>query len=94
MMQGDQADIYACGDTHVWHSVEGENAARGFLYWLIRSRGYKFIDSYGELLGYQPQDYGASITAIINPNATGPQRIRCFPDLEEAAAYLTFLRSK
>lgn len=90
----EEADIYACGHKHQWAINEGENAQRGFTYHLIRSRGYKFIDSYADQLGYGSQKYGASITAVINPVASGVRRIRCFSDLEEAAEFLTYLRGK
>lgn len=90
----EQADIYACGHKHEWACNEGENAARGFVYWLVRSRGYKFIDDYADQLGYGPQRFGASVTAVIDPSSEGPRRIRCFPELEEAAEFLTWKRSK
>jgi hypothetical protein len=90
----EQADIYACGHKHTWAINEGENAQRDFVYWLIRARGYKFIDSYSDQLGYGSQKFGATITAIIDPMVDGPKRIRCFPDLEEAAEFLTWKRSR
>lgn len=94
-MLQEEADIFACGHKHMWAINEGENAERGFLYWLIRARGYKFIDSYADQLGYASQKYGATITAIIDPSIKdGPKRIRCFSDLEQAAEFLTYLRSK
>ena len=73
---------------------EGENAQRGFIYHLIRARGYKFIDGYADQLGYGSQKFGASITAIIDPMVSGVKRIRCFPDLEEAAEFLTWKRAR
>lgn len=90
----EQADIYACGHRHTWAVNEGENAQRNFIYWLVRTRGYKFIDSYSDQLGYGSQRYGASVTAIIDPPGDGPKRIRCFPDLEEAAEFLKFKRAR
>lgn len=90
----EEADIYACGHKHQWAINEGENAQRGFVYYLIRSRGYKFIDSYADQLGYGSQKFGATITAVINPVANGARRIRCFSDMEEAAEFLTYLRNK
>jgi hypothetical protein len=93
-MLNEQADIFACGHKHEWACNESENAQRGFVYWLVRSRGYKFIDSYSDQLGYGSQKYGASITAIIDPTDGGTKTIRCFPDLAEAAEFLTWKRSK
>lgn len=93
-MMSEEADIYACGHKHQWMVSESENSLRQFLYWLIRCRGYKAIDSHAENLGYGSQQYGASITAIIDPSMDGPRRIRCFPDLEEAADFLKYKRAK
>lgn len=88
----EQADIYACGHKHTWAVNEGENAQRDFIYWLIRVRGYKFIDSYSDQLGHGSQKFGATVTAVIDPTSAGTKRIRCFPDLEEAAEFLTWKR--
>ena len=93
-MLQDQADIFACGHKHEWAINESENANRDFVYHLIRARGYKFIDSYADQLGYSSQKYGASITAIIDPSAGDTKRIRCFPDLPEAKEFLTWKRSR
>lgn len=93
-MLNEQADLYCCGHKHQWGINEGENANRDFVYWLLRSRGYKTIDSYADQLGYTSQKYGATITAVIDPAAGGVKRIRCFPDLAEAAEFLEFKRAR
>lgn len=93
-MQLEQADIYACAHKHSWAIKQGENAQRGFVYHLIRTRGYKFIDSYSDQLGFGSQQYGATITGIIDPAATGPTKIQMFADLVEAAKYLRHLRAR
>jgi hypothetical protein len=93
-MLQEEADIYACGHKHEWAINESENAARNFVYHLIRARGYKHIDSYADQLGFASQKYGASITAVIDPNASDTKKIRCFPDLPEAADFLAYKRAK
>lgn len=90
----EQADIYACAHRHCWAMHEEENAQRGFVYHLLRSRGYKYIDSYADHGMFGHQKFGASITAIIDPSGDGPRKIRCFPDVGEAAEFLTWKRSK
>jgi hypothetical protein len=90
----EQADIFACGHKHEWAINQSENAQRGFTYHLIRARGYKFIDSYSDQLGYPSQKYGASITAVIDPAVEGPRRISCFADLAEASEFLTWKRAR
>jgi hypothetical protein len=90
----EEAHIYACGHKHEWGMNTSEHAHRSFVYHLIRSRGYKFIDSYADTRGYGSQAYGASVTAVIDPTAGDPNRIVTFADLEEAASYLTYKRAK
>jgi hypothetical protein len=90
----EEADIYACAHKHQWAINQGENAQRKFVYHLIRARGYKFIDSYADQLGFGSQDHGASITAIIDPAVDGPKRISCFADLEEASEFLNWKRER
>ncbi len=93
-MMLERADIFACGHKHEWAINESENANRDFVYHLIRARGYKFIDSYSDQLGYGSQKFGASITAIIDPTGSDTKKIRCFPDLPEAAEFLTWKRAR
>ena len=62
---------------------------------LFKARGYKFVDSYAENLQFFPQESGAAITVIIDQDATAEAQImRCFPDLEEAADFLSWKRQR
>ena len=89
----DWAHIYVGGHTHNWGIHQEENAHRDFVYWLCRSRGYKFIDEYADRLGFAEQQEGASITAIINPDAKSMSGlIQCYADMDQAVDYLNFLR--
>lgn len=91
----DAAHIYVAGHIHQWGMHQEESADRDFVYWLVRARGYKFIDKYAELLGHESQQEGAAITAIINPDATSASGlIQCYADMDAAADYLVWLRSK
>jgi len=88
-----EAHIYAAGHTHNWAIHQEESASRDFTYWLIRSRGYKFIDDYATKLGHFPQAEGASITCIINPDSKSESGlIQAFADMEAASDYLAWLR--
>lgn len=89
------AALYICGHLHNWALHEEESASRGHIYWLARARGYKWLDAHQTVLGHDAQDYGASIVAVCNPQASQmPGRMRCFPDVEEAAEFLRYLRAK
>lgn len=90
----DQAHIYACGHKHTAALVNEENAERDFTFWLLRAKGYKDIDHYGDVLGHVGQKSGHSITAIIDPSKPDSQMVHCFQDMELAADFLTFKRSK
>lgn len=89
----DWAHIYACGHTHNWALHQEESASRDFVYWLARSRGYKYLDGYAERLGHQSQKHGASVMAVINPQGSSDvTRVQCFADIEQGAEYLKYLR--
>lgn len=89
----DWAHIYVSGHKHNWALHQEESASKEFVYWLARTRGYKFIDSHAERMGHQSQQFGASIMAVINPMAAGDvTRVQCFADLEQGADYLDYLR--
>lgn len=89
------AHLLVCGHKHNWACHHEESASRGFVYWLARARGYKFIDDHALKMGHQPQRYGAAITSIFNPDARDETGlVTCFADVAEAANYLTYLRSR
>jgi transposase-like protein len=91
----EEAHIYAAGHTHNWACHQEESASRNFVYWLIRSRGYKFMDDHSEKMGHDPQQEGAAITTIINPDArTKAGFVTAFADMDLAVDYLNFLRRK
>ena len=91
----DKAHIFASGHTHHWAMHQEENEHREFVYWLIRARGYKYIDEYGERLGHPGQQHGATISAIIDPEATSDVGfVQCFADVAEATEYLAWKRSR
>lgn len=89
-----EANLYIQGHHHDWGLYETEDPHRGTCYWVAKARGYKYIDSYASNLGYGAQQHGASITSIFDPEGSGPAFLRCFSDAEEAAAYLTWKRSR
>lgn len=86
----EEADVYVCGHTHNWALHKEESAARGFSYSLVRARGYKYLDSYGERLGYPPQQYGASIMTVFVPNRG---RHYNFEHPEDGITFLDALRA-
>lgn len=90
---GARADVYVDGHTHEWACTHQE-AEGGGTYWLLKARGYKFIDPYADLHGYFAHHYGATMAIIVNPAVDGPGRLHGFADLQEAADYLELIRKK
>ena len=91
----EMAHLYICGHKHNWALHQEESASRGFIYWLARARGYKFIDSFGESLGHFPQKEGASILSVHDPDATSMAGfMQCFADPEEGVDYLNWKRGR
>lgn len=89
-MTGHSADLFIAAHRHTFALAEEQDEHSGRVSWLARAKSYKAMDSYASVLGYgQAQDRGQSIAAVCDP-ATG--RMQCFSDLDQAAAYLTWLR--
>lgn len=93
-VMGGSAHLYIAGHKHNWALAQNECPHTHRIYWLARARGYKHIDTYGENLGFGSQKFGSSIVTVIDPQANDVNRVRCFADPEEGAAYLTFLRNR
>ncbi len=93
-LMNDWAHLYGAGHKHNWALAQNEHEHRGEIYWLVRARGYKVLDSYGERLGFGSQAHGHSILAVVDPSANGPGRVQCFSDPEEGAEFLAFKRRK
>jgi hypothetical protein len=92
---GISANLYVAGHRHNWALYEAESEEKpGYVYWAARARGYKFIDSHADKMGFGSQHYGATITAIIDPSAEGPSAIRCFPIMAEAVEFLEWKLSR
>ena len=87
-----QADIYVQGHHHEWASFQTEDG-NGKSYWALKARGYKYVDQYADVHGFDSQKHGASIIAIIDPERTGPSMVQCFADIAEGAALLKLKRA-
>jgi len=89
------ADLIIGGHKHTAALSCQEDVRRNRPTWYARARGYKMMDHYARNLGFPEQKHGQSIVSVINPQAKTTMSIsQCFLDPEEAAGYLTFLRSR
>lgn len=91
---GGIAHLYMAGHKHNWALAQHECPQTNRVYWLARARGYKYIDSYADRLGFGAQKSGASIVTVIDPKASPLNFVRCFSDPKEGADYLNFLRKR
>ncbi len=92
---GGDADILAAGHQHHWELFAGEDADKGHRpHWLVRARGYKFLDEYADRHQFASQQHGATIAAVVDPSRTGPAAVQCYADLAEAIEILGFKRKR
>ena len=90
-----EAHLYIAGHTHNWALHQEESASKHFTYWLARARGYKWYDDHAHVLGHEPQQEGATILAVFDPNSENQSsRVTCWADPFAGADYLEFLRAK
>lgn len=83
------------GHKHNWAIHERESPDRGYFMTTGRARGYKVSDGYARRLGFNEQEWGASLTWVCNPQAKNlASRCQMFRDVEAGNDYLQFLRKK
>ena len=90
-----EADILAAGHQHHWELFSGEDADKTTRpHWLVRARGYKYLDPHADRHQYASQQHGATIAAVIDPSRDGPAAVQCYADLAEAVEILEFKRQR
>ena len=90
-----EADILAAGHQHHWELFSGEDADKTSRpHWLVRARGYKFLDPHADRHQYASQQHGATIAAVVDPSREGPAAVQCYADLAEACEILSFKRQR
>jgi len=90
-----EADIYCAGHQHHWEIFCGEDADKTTRpHWLVRARGYKYLDPHADRHQYASQAHGATIAAVIDPSREGPAAVQCYADLAEAVEILEFKRQR
>jgi hypothetical protein len=84
------AHVYAAGHRHEWAITHNEDGERGESI-LLRARGYKSIDSYATVKGYESQSSGSTVCVVFDPNN---RTMNAFADLQEGAEFLTWKRAR
>lgn len=88
-------DIILSGHIHDWGSSLFEMAGfDGRCPLSVRVRGYKTIDEYAMVRGYQSARYGSSCLIIIDPNVEGPGRTHVCWDIAQGVDMLDALSSR
>lgn len=89
------ADILAAGHQHHWEIFSGEDADKTSRpHWLVRARGYKYLDPHADRHQYSSQQHGATVAAVVDPGREGPASIQCYADIAEAVEILEFKRAR
>ena len=89
----EEADVYVAGHTHNWALHTEENASRGFVYDIVRARGYKYLDDHADRLGFDSQAFGASVVTVFNPAAErADERLQTFRNLRLGIEFCRYLR--
>ena len=88
------ADLLLDGHLHDWGSSQFEMAAFNRVPLSIKVAGYKRIDSYANVNGYQSARYGSTCLVVIDPNMEGPGRLTPFWDVEQGIFTLDALISR
>lgn len=86
-------DLYVAGHRHTW-AVNQEESHDARSITTLRVRGFKAFDEYALSQDFTIDQYGPSITTVHDMAAHPPDRIKVFYDVEMAADYLAFLRSR
>tara|TARA_Y100000588_G_scaffold81218_1_gene85357 strand:+ start:3169 stop:4251 length:1083 start_codon:yes stop_codon:yes gene_type:complete len=86
-----RAHILTAGHIHQWGELTTEQR-HGRVSTALRVRGYKRCDEYAKQKGFYEQEHGYACVIVIDPESTGPGRIKVFWDIEQGCDYLTFIR--
>lgn len=88
--------VLACGHKHTSAYGVVKDPSDGLISHCIRVAGYKIHDDYGKRLGLPNQNIAPTFVTIIQPeyDDDDPRLITTFFSVQEAAEYLTHLRSK
>ena len=89
-LTGAMADLFICGDHHVFGLAQTQHEHTGKPYWVARAKGYKPLDDFALEKGYGQQTMGHSIAAIFDVDGS----MTCFSNLDKAASYLEWLRGQ
>ena len=94
LLWGHRDHILVAGHIHadearVVPSVDGD------AHWLFRVSGYKVVDDFAKERGYRTKRLASGVSVVLDPAAAVPaERIKPFWDVEAAADYLSWRRSK
>lgn len=91
---GYPADLLVGGHIHTW-GYHLEELPGGHVSHCIQVGSYKRIDDYSIALGHRPPENGACCVTIVDPRVEkGPGKVTVLWDIDSAASYLTYLRSR
>lgn len=94
ILWGHRDHLLVAGHTHV-DEARVEPSIDGDAHWMFRISGYKVIDDFAKERGFRPKRLAPSVTVVLDPSRPVPaETVKPFWNVEAAADYLTYLRSK
>lgn len=91
---GVRDDILICGHKHMSGYGVVKSPDDGRVCHCLQVASYKVFDRYAREKGFRDQHLSPCVVTVIDPDATGPNRITVFWDSVKGAEYLTFLRNR
>ena len=91
---GERDHISICGHKHVSGYGVLKDPNTGIICHAIQVASYKVYDRYAREKGFRDQHISPCAVTVINPEGTEAGLIQMFWEPEEAAEYLTWLRSR
>jgi hypothetical protein len=91
---GERDHISICGHKHVSGYGVLKDPNTGTICHAIQVASYKVFDRYAKERGFRDQHISPCAVTVINPEADEAGLVHVFWDAEEAAEYLTWLRSR
>ena len=91
---GNRDHIMVCGHKHVSGYMPIKDPDSGIVGHCIQVGSYKRLDRYARERGFRDQMISPCAVTVINPEASEAGLVQVFWEPEEAAQYLTWLRSR
>jgi len=87
-------DAYVAAHRHTAAEGGFENGFRGRHYKFVRVKGYKAFDTHAHRNMFPQQKEGASCIFVVDPMASGVNRVRVYMDIAEGIEAVSYLKGR